>query len=161
MSFELFFVFQAQPLGRGTAGDDDAFRFDPISVDLEPMMSFGGFKFFELGVHEPSDEFLRLFVHIHDQLRPVNAIGKSREILDERSCRQLTARFSTLKDEGSQVGPCGVNCSRQSGAPRSNNHYCFHGRVMFHQIRPDAKFNAGSVANAGAINPLALLQLPS
>jgi hypothetical protein len=149
MPFELLFILQAQPFGRGAASDDDASCLDPFSVNLEPMMPLGGFKFFELGVPEPGTEFFRLFMHIHDQLRPVDAIRKTGEILDQRGRSQLTARFSSLENERSQVGPRGVNCGSQSGAPRSNNHYCFHGRVMFHQIRPDAKYNAESAGSAG------------
>src|SRR5260221_4774739 len=98
------------------------------------MMPFGGFKFFKFGVTEPSAEFFRLFMHVHDQLRSVDAIRKSGEILDEGSRGQLTARFSSLEDEGSQVGPRGINRGCQSSAPCTNNHYCFHWRVTFYEI---------------------------
>src|ERR1700724_2318781 len=103
------------------------------------MIAFGRFKFFKFSVAEPSAEFFRLFMHVHNQLRSVDTIRKSGEILDEGSRGQLTARFSSLEDEGSQVGPCGINRSCQSSAACTDNHYCFHGRVTFHEIWLDAK----------------------
>ncbi len=76
------------------------------------MLSFGRFKCFDFSIAEPGAEFLRLFMHIHNQLRSIDTVRKSREILDQRSCGQLTTRFSPLQDEGSQIGSCGVDRSR-------------------------------------------------
>jgi hypothetical protein len=46
------------------------------------MPAFGRLKFFDFGIAEPGAEFLRLFMHIHNQLRSVDTVRKSREILD-------------------------------------------------------------------------------
>ncbi len=100
MSFKLLLVFQAQPFGGSAASDNNASRFDPFSIDLHSMILFAGFKFFKFGVAEPGAEFFRLFMHVHDQLRSVDTVRESGEILDERGRGQLTTRFSSLEDEG-------------------------------------------------------------
>ena len=64
---------------------------------------------------------LRLLTHVLDQLRPQNAFGKSRKVLDQSSHRELPARFVALDHQWLQVGPRRVKSGRVSGAPGSDD----------------------------------------
>jgi hypothetical protein len=77
-----FLVGQAKPFGRRATGNNHALRFQPFAVDLETMKILTGLEFVDFGVPEACAKFLRLPVHVHNQLRAIDPVGKSREILD-------------------------------------------------------------------------------
>src|ERR1700740_3333864 len=77
-----FLVGQAEPFGRRATGNNHALRFQPFAVDLETMKILTGLEFVDFGVPEASAKFLRLPVHVHNQLRAIDPVGKSWEVFD-------------------------------------------------------------------------------
>jgi hypothetical protein len=61
-------------------------------------------------------EVLGLLLHVLDEFRAVNDLGKSGKILDQGGQRELSSGFMSADDERLQVGPRGINRGRVSGA---------------------------------------------
>ena len=58
-------------------------------------------------------EFLGLFVHVHDQLRALDAFGKTGKILDQGRGGELSAWLAAFQNERAQV------CARRRKSPPS------------------------------------------
>src|ERR1700733_1589111 len=99
VTLEPFLIRQPKPLSGRATRHNQALRFQPLAVDLETVKVRAGFEFVDFSVAEASAEFLRLPVHVHDQLRAINPVGKSGEILDQRGRSELAAWFTTFQDE--------------------------------------------------------------
>src|ERR1700756_1141558 len=79
-----------------------------------------------------------LLAHVFNQLWPKNALGKPREVLNQRGHRELSTRLVTLDDQRFQIGARGIESGRVSGAAGGddNNVSSFaHELVMELQIR--------------------------
>src|SRR5260370_23317157 len=80
----------------------------------------------QIGAREMCGDVFRaeafgLFAHILDQVWPLNALRKSREVFDHcRECK-LAAGLMSLYHHRLQVGARGVECRRQTRAARPNN----------------------------------------
>ena len=84
---------------------------------------------FEIGhfrIGKARAEFLRLLVHVHDQLRTVDAFREAGEIFDQRGRGKLTARLAAFEHEWIQVRAGGINRRRQSRATAADNDHFFH-----------------------------------
>lgn len=64
----------------------------------------------------------RLPLHIVNQLRPLNAVGPARKILDKRSNAELPAGFVSFENQRFQVGASAVDRRCQSGASGAENY---------------------------------------
>ena len=71
-------------------------------------------------------ELLRLLVHPHNELRPVNSVRKSGEIFHRSRRGQLAARLSPFQNKGREVGTGGINRAGQACASRANDDDIFH-----------------------------------
>src|ERR1051325_7614855 len=89
-------------------------------------MAIERFEITSLSVRKSGPEFLRLGMHIHDQLWTVNSIWESREILYQCRCGELPARLSALEHERAQVRTGGVDRRSQSGTPAAHNNDILH-----------------------------------
>ena len=84
---------------------------------LEP----GGF-----GIGKSGPKFLSLGVHVHDQLRTVDAVGEPGKIFYESGGGKLSARLRAFKYEWTEAGASGVNRCGQAGAAAPDDDYLFH-----------------------------------
>ena len=78
------------------------------------------------GVGEARAEFLRLRVHVQDQLRPVDAFGKTGKIFHHGGGRELAARMAAFEDERAQIRARGVNRGGQSRATAADDDHFLH-----------------------------------
>src|SRR5436305_8235657 len=62
-----------------------------------------------------------LLLHIFDQLRALNTVGKTRKILNQGCNAELSARFMALNYQWVEIGTCRINRSCKSGATRAEN----------------------------------------
>ena len=65
-----------------------------------------------LRVGKARAEILGLFVHVQDQLRPVDPFRKAGKIFHHRRRRELAARLATLEYERTQIRARGINRRR-------------------------------------------------
>ena len=79
-----------------------------------------------LRIGKTRSEFFRLGVHVHDQLRTIDAIGKSREILDHSRRGKLTPGLTAFEDKWAQLRARRIDCRGQSGAAASDDDHFFH-----------------------------------
>src|ERR1700678_479025 len=132
VTLQPFLICQPEPLSGRATGHNQTLRFQPLAVDLETVKVSAGFEFVDLSVAETSAKFLRLPVHVHDQLRAINPVGESGEILDQRGRSELAAWFTTFQDEGRKVCPGRIDRGGQAGATRTPDDDTFDGAVTFH-----------------------------
>ena len=85
-------------------------------------------KICRLGIGKTRAKLLRLLMHVHHQLRPIDSIGKSGEIFDQRRGGKLAARLPTLEHERFQIGSRGIDCRGQSRASAPDNDHLLHAR---------------------------------
>ena len=67
-----------------------------------------------------------LFVHVQDELRTINSIGKARVIFDQGGRGKLAAGLSPFEHERIQIRTRSVNRRRQSGAAAPDNDHFLH-----------------------------------
>ena len=65
-------------------------------------------------------------MHVDDELRAVDAIGKAGEILDHCRGGKLPARLRSLKDKRIQVRARGVNRGGQARATAADDDHFLH-----------------------------------
>ena len=68
----------------------------------------------EVSAHQVSHHVLsaktgRLLLHVLDQFRPLNTVGKAGEVLDQRGDAELSPGLMTFDHKRLQVGPSGIN----------------------------------------------------
>ena len=66
------------------------------------------------------------FLHVLDQVRAVDAFGKSGKVLDQRSERELAAGFMAVDHQRFQIGAGRVDGGRVSGAAGANDYNISH-----------------------------------
>src|SRR6516164_2291883 len=132
MPLQLVFIFQSEPLGGGSAGNNQRLSLYPFTIDVDRVMAVQCFEPVHLGVTELRSEFFGLAVHVHDQLGSVDAFRKSGEIFDQSGTRELAARFATFQNERMQVGTRAVDRCRQAGAPGAYDDHFLHEWVTSH-----------------------------
>ena len=81
MTDQFFFILQSEIPRRRATGDDECLCFQPFIIRFNANMAVARLEIRHFGIRETSAKLLSLFVHIHDQLRAVDPVGKSRVIL--------------------------------------------------------------------------------
>ncbi len=89
----------------------------------------------------------RLLAHVLDQLRPLDALGKTGKVLDQGSQGKLAAGLVTFQDQRLKIGAGGVDGRRQTGAARTHddgvtNLVC-HGFLLIRATRRGFRFIRG------------------
>src|ERR1700746_1023084 len=75
----------------------------------------------DMSQHVFGAETLRLLAHVFDQLGALDSVGEPGEILDQRGDRELAARLVAFDDKRFEVRARGVQRSRVSRAPGTND----------------------------------------
>ena len=75
-------------------------------------------------------EFLRLFAHVLDELRPQNAVRETGEILNVRGERKLAAGLVAIENEGLQVRARSVNRGGEAGTATADDDDIVHSRFL-------------------------------
>ena len=104
-------------------------RLQPFVIRLDPQGAIAHLEIGHFRVGKTGAEFLRLRVHVHDQLRAVDAFGKAGKILHQRGGGQLAAGLPAFEHERVQVRARGVNGGGQTGATAPDNDHFFHSRT--------------------------------
>ena len=126
MPDQFFFVFQPQVAGRGSAGDNERLRLQPLIIRFHPDVFVASIEIGYLGVRKARTKFLSLPMHVEDELGPVDSIREAGIILHQRGSRELTAGLPPFQHQRIQVRARGVNRRRQSGATASSNDHLLH-----------------------------------
>src|SRR6266404_5967326 len=121
MADQFLFVLKSQPACGRAARYDQRLCLEPFIIRLNADMTVAWLKGFDLRIRKARTEFLRLLVHVENQLRPVNPFRKSREIFHERRGRELPAGLAAFQDKRAQVGAGRVNRRSQTGAAAPDN----------------------------------------
>src|SRR6185295_4486070 len=119
---------------RSTRRDDERTGLLPVAVDIQTEGPLGEVGLDHRAVHVYGAEPLGLLLHVGDQVGTVDAIRKSRKILDLSRKRKLPARLMPDDDQRIQSGAPGVYRGRASSAARSQNDYVMH--VLCYQPAP-------------------------
>ena len=77
-------------------------------------------------MHEFGPEVLRLQLHVFDEIGPVDALGESREVLNQRGECELPAGFPSLDQYRIQIGSGGINRCRQTCRTRTDDDHIPH-----------------------------------
>src|SRR5438034_629849 len=96
------------------------------AISFDANVTVPGLKIRHFGVRKARAELFCLFVHVQDELRPVNSVRKARVIFNERRRGELTTRLPAFEHEWTKVGARGVNRRRQPGAAAAHNDYFLH-----------------------------------
>ena len=116
MPNQLLLMRQSQPTGGSSAGNDQGLGVHLLMPNVQqkwPLAEIGAGKVRHAVF---SAESFGLLAHVLHQLRTQNALGKSREILDQRCHGKLPAGLVTFDDQRFQVGSRCVQRSGVSGA---------------------------------------------
>ncbi len=63
----------------------------------------------------------RLFAHVLDQLRPLNALRKAGKVFDQSRQRELASGLVAFEHQRFQVGACGIERGSVASTARSHN----------------------------------------
>ena len=124
---EFFLVRQIEPPRGSSAGDDERFGFDPLSVDFDPVVFVARLEFLECSELEPRAEFFGLCLHAHDEVGAVDALGEAGEIFHCGGGGELSAGLFALQHEGRERSAPGINGRGESGAAGADDDNFFHG----------------------------------
>src|SRR5258708_36341253 len=86
VAFHRFLVRYPEPFGGRTTGHNHAFCFQPFTVDLQTMIIRARLEFVDFSVLEASAQFLGFPVHVHNELRTIDALRQPGKVLDLPSC---------------------------------------------------------------------------
>lgn len=124
---ELGLAFQSEMPVAGAAGDNHRLRLDLLAVDREfERLAAEIDRLNRAAKLDLRPETLGLLLHLHHQLRAVDALRESGEILNDTRRGEQPARHGAGEHQRLEVGAGGVNCGSQSGTARPNNDYFFH-----------------------------------
>ena len=79
------------------------------------------FEIGDLRVGKTGAEVLGLFVHIENELRAIDSVGKPGKIFHQRGGGKLAARLATFQNERIQVRASGINSGSQPGTAAPND----------------------------------------
>ena len=109
---------QAEPAGRGTAGDDEGAGVDFLvavaEVEQEGVLAEVGGD--EMAEAEFGAEARGLLAHVLDELGPLDALGKAGEVFDQGGDGELATGLVSFEDERLEVGARGIDGGGESGA---------------------------------------------
>jgi len=93
----------------------------PFAVDIQAEGALGKVGFGDGAMDVFGAERLGLLLHVLDQLRPVDAVGKSGEILDHRGDRELAAGLVSDDHQGFEIGSGCVDRGSVAGTAGAND----------------------------------------
>src|SRR5207302_9195071 len=127
MADEFLLVLQPEPARRGAACDNERFGLQPfLVVNLQTNVRIQRLEAGRFGIRKTGAEFFRLRVHVHDQLRAVDAVGEPGKILDHGGGGKLSTGLGAFEDERIQVGAGSINRRGQTGAATPDDDDLFH-----------------------------------
>src|SRR5437588_978422 len=103
MTDELLFVFESKPPRRRAARYNQRARLQPFVIALDPNVVRSSLEICHFGVSKARPELLRLLVHVDDELGPIDPLGETGKIFDQRGRGKLSARLAPLEHERIQV----------------------------------------------------------
>src|SRR6266516_1943277 len=116
MANQLPLVRQAQPASRGATGNDQRLGVDLLVAEMQNKRRLAEIGAGQMAHSVFRAETLGLLPHILDELRAHDSLWESREVLDQRSHRELAAGLVALNDKRFQVGARRVERCSMSGA---------------------------------------------
>ena len=126
MADQFLFAVQSEISGRRAAGDDKCPRLQPFIVRFDPDMLVARIEIGYFRVGKPGAKFLGLSVHVQNQLRSIDSVGKSGIIFYKRRRRELPTRLPAFQHQWAKVRPGSINRGSQPGATAPNNDYLLH-----------------------------------
>jgi hypothetical protein len=126
MADQLLLVVQSEISGRGAAGDDERPRLEPFIVSFNPDMLVARIEIGHFRVRKPGAKFLGLPVHVQNQLRSIDSVGKPGIIFYKSRRRELPTGLTPFQHQWAEVCPCRVNSGSQPGATAPNNDHLLH-----------------------------------
>src|SRR5262249_42671464 len=124
---------QSKPASRSATGDDQstsAYGLAAAKVELEG--AFCEVSLDQMAAHKIRAETGSLPAHIFYQLWPLDSFREAREILHQRSERELAAGLMAVNHQRSQVGARRINGSGETGATGTQDHSVANG--IFHSF---------------------------
>ncbi len=104
MTDEFVLVLESKVARRSATRDNERLRLQPFVVGFDADMIVTRLEIGCFRVRKVRTEFLRLFVHVNDQLRTVDPVGKSRIIFDKRRGGKLSAGLTAFQHKRAQIG---------------------------------------------------------
>lgn len=127
MADEFLFAGQAEVAWCGAGGDDEGFGLEGFCAGFQQKGAIAAaLDRLNAGIGDTGAEFFRLGLHFHHQLRAHDAIGMTGEIFHFGGGRQLSARLGAGKEQGAEVGACGVDRCGVAGATGADDDDIFH-----------------------------------
>ena len=84
------------------------------------------FKIRDRRIGKPRTEFLRLLMHVDDELRAIDALRKSGKIFHHCRRGKLTARLPAFEDERIKIRARGINRGGQPRASAPDDDHLLH-----------------------------------
>jgi hypothetical protein len=126
MPDQFLFVLETKPPRRRTAGDDERARLEPFVINLDADVVFAAVKIGHLRIGKARSEFFGLRMHVQDQLRAFDAVGKAGVIFNQRGRGKLAPGLAAFEHEWTQVCARGINRRRQPSATAADNDHFLH-----------------------------------
>ena len=127
MADEFLFAGEAEVAWCGAGGDDEGFGFEGFRAGLQQEGTIAAtLDRLDAGIGDAGAKFFRLGLYFHHQLRAHDAFGMTGKIFHFGGGRQLSARLRARKEQGAEVGACGVNRCGVAGATGADDDDIFH-----------------------------------
>ena len=112
---------KTQPARGGAAGNDQRAGPDGLCTQVQNKRALRQVGRDQMGHAELSAEAGRLLFHVLDQIWPLNAVRPAREVLDQRSDRELSSGLMAFEHQRLQIGAGGVDSCGEPGAAGAQN----------------------------------------
>ena len=126
MADQFLFAVQSEISGRGAAGDDERPRIQPFIIGFDPDMLVARIEIGHFRVGKPGAKFFGLSVHVQNQLRPIDSVGKPGIIFYQCRRRELPTRLPAFQHQRAEVRSRSINRSSQPCATAPNNDHFLH-----------------------------------
>src|SRR5216110_3142338 len=120
MADQFLFAVQSEIPRRGAAGDNERSRIQPFIIGFDPDMLVARIEIGHFRVGKPGAKFLGLSVHVQNQLRPLDSVGKPWIIFYKRRRRELPTGLPAFQYQRTEVRPRSVNRGSQPSATAAN-----------------------------------------
>lgn len=136
MADQLMLIRQSQPSGRSAGGDDQRTGFMPFSVDIQTKRPLGQVRFAHRAMNVLGAEAFGLLFDVFDQVRTLDSVRKTGEILNFGGDGELAARLMSGNHQRFQIGPGRIDSGGVPGAARADNYNVAH--ALCYQARQAA-----------------------
>ena len=131
-----FSSFSSPVARRRTTRDNQRFCFEPLVIRANTNVLAAHFEIGHFRIRKARAEFFRLRVHVHDQLRTVDAFRKAGKVFHHGRGGELAAGMASLEDERTQVGARGVNRRGQPRATAPDDDHFLHREKLARRSKP-------------------------